>query len=140
MPGPLVQPLWELKHYYAFTEPRPKPTGGELRRAANNIHGPTGAQHVVFAIMASCELSHRLRLADETWCSPHHGKVRCHAYVDCEEFPSGAFRPANALRMLQLSSIGRFDHARSCGLLWLMGGARTFPSLTMSWTVAHARS
>ena len=95
MSGPLVQPLWELKHYYAFTEPRPMPTDVELRHATNNAHGPTGAQHVVFAIMASCELSHRLRVADVTWCSPHHGQVRCYAYVDCEEFPSGAFRPAN---------------------------------------------
>ena len=95
MPGPLVQPLWELKHYYAFTHPRLTPTDGELRHATSNSHGPTSAQHVVFSIIASCQLSDRLRLSDETWCSPHHGEMRCFAYVDCDDFALTAFRPAH---------------------------------------------
>ena len=85
-PRPAAPAYHDLAHYHAFSPiVRKPPHSAALGRSGG---APLEARQLLIAVLASCALPDRLRVADETWCSPHHHDgVRCVAYVDCDEPP-----------------------------------------------------
>ena len=83
--GTTAPAFHDLSHYHAFSRVvrKPEPGQGVLD------HGmPLEASQLLIVIVASCTRPKQLRVADETWCSPHyHAGVRCVAYLDCDEPP-----------------------------------------------------
>ena len=76
-------PYHDLAHFHSFTRPSPIPSDVALP-GGGRFGPPLAASDVLFALVASCSLPERLRVADETWCGPHHAGTQCWAYVDCE--------------------------------------------------------
>ena len=74
---------YDVSHYLDAVEPSPLPPA-RAGRAATQLD--TAPAHLLFAIIATCSMPERLRVADEAFCSSaHHAGIVCHAYVDCAE-------------------------------------------------------
>lgn len=83
-------PFFDLGHYHEFSPPTRMPSTAQLSSAVqrNSEHQLVGSE-ILFVLLSSCALPGRLRLADETWCGPHHDGVQCWAYMDCDQMSTG---------------------------------------------------
>lgn len=73
---------YDVSHFLERGEPSPLPPANTGRSATKLDTTPA---HLIFAIIATCSMPDRLRVADETFCSSaHHLGVACHAYVECD--------------------------------------------------------
>ena len=73
----------DVSHYLDEVDPSPLPPA-RAGLAATKL--ATAPAHLLLAIIATCAMPERLRVADEAFCSSaHHTGIECHAYVDCAE-------------------------------------------------------
>ena len=78
----------DLSHYHSFSPVVRKPDLGQIGDPNLGRGIPLEPRNLLVALLSSCKRSEQLRVADETWCSPHHHDgMRCVAYVDCDEPP-----------------------------------------------------